>query len=108
MAVLVVTGALSASHFTPSVAAASNLFPDSEHYVFTPLVWYQHTPQGPLDWDERLNERGATFVPAQVASGQAYWRLVRAVWYDEQESQRKHHIFVDTWILWDNASPAYQ
>ena len=54
-----------------------------------------HQPQQPLEWDPRLDERGAALVPAQVTSGQGYWRLVKAIWYNEIESQGKHHIFID-------------
>ena len=81
--------------FPPPVATAS--LPDSEpeYQLFMPLVRNQYKPQQPLDWDPRLDERGAALVPAQVTSGQGYWRLTKAVWYDETESQGKHHIFVD-------------
>ncbi len=96
LSVLVVAGVVPADHYAPSVAAASNPSPETEHHVFTPLSQYQHAPQKPLDWDDRLDERGAALVPAQVSSGQGYWRLVKAAWYDEIESQGKHHIFVDT------------
>ncbi len=95
LTLLVVAGVLSEMIFIPPVAAASIPHPETEHHLFTPLTQNQHKPQQPLDWDPRLNERGATFIPAQVTSGQGYWRLVKAVWYNEVESQGKHHIFVD-------------
>jgi hypothetical protein len=47
-------------------------------------------------WDSRLDQRGTELREATVQPGQGHWRLVRAVWYDEQESQGMHHIFVDT------------
>jgi hypothetical protein len=50
----------------------------------------------PRDWDARLDLRMAALVSATVPSGECYWRLVKAVWYDESESQGRHHIFVDT------------
>ena len=80
---------------SPPVATAS--IPDSEpeHQLFTPLILNQHKPPQPLDWDPRLDERGAALVPAQVTSSQGYWRLTKAIWYDEVESQGKHHILVD-------------
>jgi hypothetical protein len=34
-------------------------------------------------------------ITATVTPGQGYWRLIRARWYDEQESAGRHHIFVD-------------
>ena len=91
----VVAGVVTAIHFNPSVAVASTLSPDTDHFIFTPLTQNHYRPQQPLDWDDRLTLRGAALVPAQVTSGQSYWRLVKAVWYDEEESQAKHHIFVD-------------
>ncbi len=77
------------------VAAASIPHSEPEHQLFTPLIQNQHKPQQPLDWDPRLDVRGAALVPAQVTSGQGYWRLTKAVWYDEVESQGKHHILID-------------
>jgi len=95
MVVFIVVGALLTTQFAPPVAA-SNPSPDSDQYVFIPLTWNQFTPPRPLEWDDRLNDRGATFVPAQTTSGQGFWRLVKAVWYNEEESQGKHHILIDT------------
>ncbi len=46
-------------------------------------------------WDSRLQQRGTVIKEGAVASGNGYWRLVRGVWYDEQESQGRHHIWVD-------------
>jgi hypothetical protein len=45
--------------------------------------------------DPRLDQRGATFVPATVTPGAGYWCLVRAVWYNSEESQGRRNIFVD-------------
>jgi hypothetical protein len=80
----------------PPVIAASDPHPEAGHALFTPLTQNQHKRLPPLDWDPRLNEREAALVPAQVASGQGYWRLIKAVWFDETESQGMHHILVDT------------
>ncbi|MCE7989201.1 MAG: hypothetical protein DYG89_49235 [Caldilinea sp. CFX5] len=49
----------------------------------------------PVEWDPRLTERGARLIKAQVAPGVGYWRLTKALWYDEAESQGRHHIFID-------------
>ncbi len=48
-------------------------------------------------WDPRLDQRGAILIPAQVQPGQGYWRLVRGVWYAENEPPfaGQHHIFFD-------------
>lgn len=50
-----------------------------------------------LIWDPRLDARGAFVIPAQVEPGQGYWRLVKGVWYAENEPPYagQHHIFVD-------------
>lgn len=49
----------------------------------------------PRKWDSRLDLLGVRVEPAAVAPGQPYWRLVEARWANEQESQGKHHIYVD-------------
>jgi hypothetical protein len=46
-------------------------------------------------WDPRLDQRGAIFLPATVTPGEGYWCLVRAVWYDSQESEGRRNVFVD-------------
>ena len=50
------------------------------------------------DWDPRLDQRGTILIPAQVQPGRGYWRLVRGVWYAENEPPfaGQLHIFVDT------------
>lgn len=55
-------------------------------------------PQGAddLDWDARLDQRGAQLVRATVTPGQGYWRLVSARWYDHVEAGGRHHILIDT------------
>lgn len=47
------------------------------------------------DWDPRLDERGAVFLPANVTPGSGYWCLIHAVWYNSAESQGRRNIFVD-------------
>jgi hypothetical protein len=49
----------------------------------------------PLQWDPRLTQRGAVLVAAQPGPGQGYWRLVKGAWFDEAQSEGRHHIFVD-------------
>lgn len=52
----------------------------------------------PLQWDPRLDQRGAALIPAKATPGEPFWRLVKAVWYAENEPPvaNQHHIFVDT------------
>lgn len=49
----------------------------------------------PRAWDPRLNQLGVSVEDASVQPGQPYWRIVDAVWWDEQESGGKHHIYVE-------------
>lgn len=53
------------------------------------------TPRAPLVWDARLDALNIQRIPASVQPGQAYWRLVKAEFWDEKENQGKHHIYVD-------------
>ena len=46
-------------------------------------------------WDERLTQRGVTIETPTVAPGQQFWRIVKAQWWNEQESQGRHHIYVE-------------
>ena len=82
------------------VAAGANVAaedpPPVRHSVYLPLATSGALPT--VDWDPRLTQRGAEIVPAEVESGESYWRLVKAVWYDENEPPvaGQHHIFIDT------------
>lgn len=48
-----------------------------------------------LEWEPRLDAMGVKLVRAQPAVGQTCFRLVKAKWLNEAESQGLHHIFVD-------------
>jgi CRP-like cAMP-binding protein len=56
----------------------------------------------PRAWDPRLDRLGVRVEDAAVASGQQYWRLIEARWWDEQEAGGKHHIYVE--VLDENGS----
>lgn len=77
--------------FTPTPSSIPSFTPTAEA-TLTPVP-----TQSALDrvWDPRLDQRFATYTPAQVVSGQGYWKLIKAVWFNESESQGRHHIFVD-------------
>lgn len=49
----------------------------------------------PRNIDPRLTQRGVTIETPQVAPGQAFWRVVAARWYDEQQAGGRHHIYVE-------------
>jgi hypothetical protein len=51
----------------------------------------------PLEWDSRLDAMGVRLVRAQPPAGETCYRLVKAKWFDQLESQGRHHIFVDVW-----------
>lgn len=90
----------------PAAAAVATSTPAAR--IFLPLVNQAMpptteptaTPSPPdslprREWDPRLDQRGTVLTEAAVEPGQGYWRLVRAVWYNEEEAQGRHHIFVD-------------
>lgn len=93
-----------AATITPSPTATptptETSIPSEETPTLTPTPTSTPTPpsadtEPTREWDPRLDARGVTLTPAQVAPGQGYWRLVRARWFDEQESNGRHHIFMD-------------
>ncbi len=56
------------------------------------------TPLPTLDWDIRLSaklEPPVKVQPAQVESGETYWRLIRAYWQDPDEGHQAFHIFAN-------------
>ncbi len=82
--------------------------PDPTMAVYLPLIVRLEPPptetpecldgatEDAREWDSRLDLRAATLISATVMPGKCYWRLIKAVWYDEEQSQGRHHIFVDT------------
>lgn len=76
--------------------------PLQEYQIYLPVI-LANTDESPVEeiggqtfWDPRLEARGARLVKASVANGQGYWRLVKAEWFDRDESQGRHHILLDT------------
>ena len=63
----------------------------------TPTPTSTETPAPPqtLEWDPRLDARGAWLVGATVTPGAGYWRLISARWYDSSESAGRHHVLMD-------------
>jgi hypothetical protein len=49
----------------------------------------------PLEWDARLDALGVKLVRAQPPAGETCYRLVKAKWFNEAESQGRHHIYMD-------------
>jgi hypothetical protein len=76
--------------FLPQIYAGLVASPTS---TITPTA--QTTPTPDRTWDPRLDQRGAVLIPAQVTPGAGYWRLIKGVWYNREESQGRRNIFVD-------------
>ncbi|MEM7125035.1 MAG: PQQ-dependent sugar dehydrogenase [Chloroflexota bacterium] len=53
-------------------------------------------PTEGLEWDPRLDQREALFIAAEPTPGSGYWKLIQGLWLDEEESEGRHHIYVDT------------
>jgi len=49
----------------------------------------------PLEWDARLDALDIKLIPATVQTGQLYWRLTKAEFWDEKQRQGKNHIFIN-------------
>ena len=62
----------------------------------------QAKPQPARDLDPRLGPLNVVISPADVPSGQSYWRLVKAYWQDKEESGNDHTIYVE--VLDENGS----
>lgn len=75
---------------TPSVTPSPSVTPEPSA---TPTP-----PTAGITWDPRLDQLNAVRVPALVASGQGYWRLVKGEWYDVGEGPFPNfsQILVDT------------
>ena len=100
-------GATDTPTATPSAtptATTTPTPPDGATATATPTASPTNTPtptptatvEPDVDWDPRLTQRGASLQQAVVAPGQGYWKLVRARWYNEEESGNQQHILVDT------------
>jgi len=48
-----------------------------------------------LQWDSRLDARGAELATYTPMPGATWYKLVHAEWLDEQQAQGRHHILVD-------------
>jgi len=66
--------------------------------IFLPIVLNgtdTPDPDPDREWDPRLDQRGAVLIEATVTPGEGYWRLIKARWYNTEESAGRHHIFAD-------------
>lgn len=49
----------------------------------------------PRNIDPRATARGVKVKTPILLKGETYWRAVRVEWLDEQQSQGRHHIYID-------------
>ncbi|MEZ4867460.1 MAG: hypothetical protein R3C14_39405 [Caldilineaceae bacterium] len=83
-------------------ATADEAPPTPAFAIYLPLIHAEpvatstETEPQTIDWDPRLDLRGAILSPAQVTPGTAYWRLVEGRWFNVAEAEGRHHILVDT------------
>lgn len=82
------------------IQAVADLAPELEIEVDEDLIQAAALPV--RIWDQRLSQLGVRVEEAPVASGQQYWRLIEANWWDEKEAGGKHHIYVE--VLDENGS----
>ena len=76
----------------PYVATATPVPPEPAPAGLVPV------PLPTVDWDHRLSfklEPPVKLIPAEVESGQTYWRLIRAYWQTPEEGHDKFHVFVN-------------
>ena len=76
----------------PYVATATPVPPEPAPAGLVPV------PLPTVDWDHRLSfklEPPVKLIPAEVESGQTYWRLIRAYWQTPEEGHDKFHIFAN-------------
>jgi CRP-like cAMP-binding protein len=59
-------------------------------------------PKPPRDLDPRLGALNVSIVPAGVRPGQSYWRLIRCIWQNKEESGNDHTIYIN--VLDENGS----
>lgn len=90
---------------TYDIASANVANMLADHYVFNAgdydtaegeTLFIPVVGEAPRDIDSRATQRGVTILPARVQAGDKYWRVVRVQWFDEQQSQGRHHIYIDT------------
>ncbi len=74
----------------PPEAAPEEAAPEAEP---EPVV--EAAAVAPRAWDGRLDQLGVRLEEASASPGQPYWRLIEARWANEQESQGRHHIYVE-------------
>ncbi len=55
----------------------------------------QVPPEPPRNLDPRLGQLGVSIEPANVPSGQPYWRVIEVLWQDEQQAAGRHSVFVE-------------
>jgi len=60
-------------------------------------------PAAPDVWDERLDDLGIHYIESDAPPGTWYWKLVSAMYENEEEAGGKHHVFIK--VLDENGQP---
>lgn len=93
---------------TPPPVAAPRLAPSAVAKTRPTQAPIPKPPKMPLgetelEWDFRLDALNLTVDPANVAPGEQYWQLVRAVYEGPDESCGTHHIYYN--VLDEDGEP---
>ncbi|MEZ4830888.1 MAG: DUF5107 domain-containing protein [Caldilineaceae bacterium] len=48
-----------------------------------------------IEWDARLDELNIDVIPANVRSGQTYWKVIKAEFQTPEEGGGRHHIYIE-------------
>lgn len=71
--------------------------------LFVPVI--RSNKNSALEWDTRLNERGVRIEEVHPDENGMSYQVVSGRWLDEQESQGRHHIFMELFDLTGNRVP---
>lgn len=87
--------AVALGYQSPQIHAQKQSDPVKTHLPIVSTGTSAPAPSLPRDIDPRLIARGVTIQTPPLSPGAQYWRVKSARWYDEQESQGRHHIYVE-------------
>ncbi len=76
---------------TPTIAAPEEMAPPTEKPIAPPSEPLAIPAQ--VEWDWRLDALGLAIEPAEIEPGQAYWKLVRAIYQGPGESNDEHQVY---------------
>lgn len=95
--------AVAKGYKSPETAAVLGDAPQTVHLPQIAAGGTHSTPQPAREWDSRLDGRGVKVIESIAPQDAERWELVKARWWDEAESQGRHHIYVEA--LDENGQP---